>query len=291
VSPLILKSLVAQFALDEVTIFNEFALSCIRQALSASPEGESTDWERDREAYCLTLFCAFSRRFDYFANRSDIQDLWMQYYDPTKSHFPRLPPIQEQITHGRGATQHYMLFRLPLLRSDVHTSTLTHVQLHAAAMLNLLCAAKSELVPRFLEGKNAKELLEVRLFVRANMSQSEGTIPELLSQRPRYSKGLKWLLNNYGTYVNGTPLMMSRIGIRLGSGCNHQNTPDNFCMFNELLNLGADPNGSGFEITPLQLAAYRCDYFAVRLLLDYGADPNGLGDVDRDDVKDWHNCQ
>ena len=287
VSPLILKTLVSEFALrDEVTIFNEFALSCVQQALCANPEGKSTDWERDREAYCLTLVCAFGLRFVYFADRPDIQDLWIQYYDPTRSHFARLPGIQDLIIHGSGVCQNYMLRRLPFLRNAVHT--LNQGQLHAATMLNLLCAARPELVSGFMEGKNAKELLEARLSVQANGLTTDGTIPDILSQHARYSKGLKWLLRNYGIYVDATRLLMGRAGIHFGSGCKHQNTADIFCIFSELLTLRVDPNGSRFKVTPLQLAVHRCDYDAVKILLDYGADPHALGAIDGEE---FENCQ
>jgi hypothetical protein len=154
-SSLIHKTVVSQFALDEVTIFNEFALSCIKQALSANPEGRATDWERDREAYCLTLVCALGLRFDYFAHRFDIQDLLIQYYEPTSNHFARLPAIQQRIIHCQDVSRHYMLGRLPLLRDAIHG--LTESQIRAATMLNLLCVSQLDLVPQFMKGKNAMQ--------------------------------------------------------------------------------------------------------------------------------------
>ena len=81
---------------------------------------------------------------------------------------------------------------------------------------------------------------------------------------------------------------MGRIGTHFGSGCKHINAADKFCLFSELLTLKVDPNGSRFIVTPLQLAVYRCDYNAVKFLLNRGADPNALGVVDGEEVK---NCQ
>jgi len=55
-----------------------------------------------------------------------------------------------------------------------------------------------------------------------------------------------------------------------------------------VLTLRVDPNGSCFKVTPLQLAVHRCDYNAVKILLDYGADPNALGAIDGDE---FENCE
>lgn len=290
VSPLILKSHVSQFALDEVIIFNEFALSCIKQALSANSEGKSSDWDRDREAYCLTLVCAFGLRSHYFADRSDIQDLLIQYYDPQRSHFARLPAIQDRIIHSSGTSRYYMLGRLPLVNLTNTGNTLNQAQRDALTMLNLLYAVSSptELLSRFMEGKNAKKLLEAELSVQVAQSTSEGTIPEILSQHALYSRGLKWLLGNYGHDIDATRLLMRRIGSDFGSGCTHKNTDDIIiCIFAELLSLGADPNGPGFKATPLQVAAYRADFNAVKLLLVFKADPNVVGDRDGKDINDY----
>lgn len=283
-SSLIHKTVVSEFALDKVTIFNEFALSCIKQALSANPEGRATDWERDREASCLTRVCALGLRFDYFAHRFDIQDLLLQYYDPTSNHFARLPAIQQRIIHYQGGSQPYMLSRLPLLTDALHE--LTHSQLHAATLLNLLCASQTALVPRFLKGKNPVKLLEVQIRVESESLTLVGKLPEILSQSKIYSKALRWILRNYGTHIDATRLLMSRIGIHFDCSCNHIRIAEPFCQVHLLLDHGANSNGTGFKVTPLQLAAYRCDYIAVEMLLHHGADPNALGDADGQDVED-----
>jgi hypothetical protein len=282
-SSLIHKTVVFQFALDKVTSFNEFALSCIKQALSANPEGRATDWERDREAYCLTLVCALGLRFDYFANRLDIQDLLIRYYDLTCTHFARLPAIQRRVNENRGISRHYMLGRLPLVRDA--TYELTESQIHAATMFNLLCASQLDLVPQFMKGKNTIQLLEARISVEVKGLNTVGTVPEILSQSRNYLKGLMWVLSNYGAYVDATRLLMSCIGNHLSSNCEHWNNAYLSCTLYRLLNLGANPNGSGFKVTPLQLAAYRGDYNAVKTLLKKGADPNALGDADGQDVE------
>jgi len=44
-----------------------------------------------------------------------------------------------------------------------------------------------------------------------------------------------------------------------------------------LIDLGASAKGEGYQITPLQIAAYNLDAEAVKFLPDFGADPNGIG--------------
>ncbi len=63
---------------------------------------------------------------------------------------------------------------------------------------------------------------------------------------------------------------------------------DHFCKVYRLLDLGANSNGPGFKGTPLQLAAYRCDFHAIQMLLNHRADPNALGDADG---QDFEGCQ
>lgn len=45
-----------------------------------------------------------------------------------------------------------------------------------------------------------------------------------------------------------------------------------------MLSTGGDPNGSGYRITPLQIAVYMFDMHDINTLLKAGADPNGTGD-------------
>lgn len=57
------------------------------------------------------------------------------------------------------------------------------------------------------------------------------------------------------------------------SGCT------DYCLVARLLQLGADPNGHGYRVCPLQIAAGAWDLEGVRVLLEAGADPNSTGDA------------
>jgi hypothetical protein len=49
------------------------------------------------------------------------------------------------------------------------------------------------------------------------------------------------------------------------------------CVLPRLLQLGADPDPKGFQVTPLQIAVFMRDVVGVRMLLEAGADANNIG--------------
>jgi hypothetical protein len=50
------------------------------------------------------------------------------------------------------------------------------------------------------------------------------------------------------------------------------------CVLPKLLQLGADPDPKGFQVTPLQIAVFSRDIAGVRTLLEAGAGCNNIGD-------------
>jgi hypothetical protein len=57
------------------------------------------------------------------------------------------------------------------------------------------------------------------------------------------------------------------------------------CVLLRLLQLGANPDPKGFQVTPLQIAVFSRDLAGVRTLLEAGADPNNTGN--EQGIK-WH---
>jgi hypothetical protein len=108
-SPHILQTRVAFFTLSIETIDIEFETSVLRQALAANPAGQSTSWESDREAYCLTLGAALGRLGDVDVNR-----LLIQYFNPANPHYVRFRAIQERIhSNDDGSSDGFYLGYLP----------------------------------------------------------------------------------------------------------------------------------------------------------------------------------
>ena len=60
--------------------------------------------------------------------------------------------------------------------------------------------------------------------------------------------------------------------------CNEKTTCKDTCVLPRLLQLGANPDPKGFQVTPLQIAVFNRDLAGARMLLGAGADSNNTGD-------------
>ena len=185
-SPLIFQTPVSCFALSGETIRRQFAMSVLRQALKANLAKRSTDWIHDREAYCLTLGCALYCQS--FAADSELQDLFIQYFNPASPHFCRFRAIQERIVIS---SEFYYLSMLPIyVREDPKM-----VELHdyAVTLLNILLVCDCSLAKRLILDKNIdiQEVLSTQVTatflqceeasdsVYASTGNHEGTILEI----------------------------------------------------------------------------------------------------------------
>ena len=61
-------------------------------------------------------------------------------------------------------------------------------------------------------------------------------------------------------------------------------TCDQDCELQSLLEMGADPNARGYPCTPLQIAVVHRDKHGIQALLQAGADPSATGS---NEVEDW----
>jgi hypothetical protein len=109
-----------------------------------------------------------------------------------------------------------------------------------------------------------------------NIQQFSGTIMDILAQmtsQERYT-GCPVIFN----YLLQENLAKGcEIVIYIGSHI-HDDYCEDFCALDHLLSAGGDPNGSGYRITPLQIAVFADDWHGIDKLLKAGADPNGTGD-------------
>ena len=105
----------------------------------------------------------------------------------------------------------------------------------------------------------------------------DGTIIEIIAQKPRENKiALKPLLE-YGVGLYDP----SRVLLFLIGNHNHVDycRINDYCPVERLLELGADPNMTGYQITPLQIAVAILHLDGVSKLLNAGADPNSISDM------------
>jgi hypothetical protein len=109
-----------------------------------------------------------------------------------------------------------------------------------------------------------------------------GSVIEVMSQFVDHSfHSFRFLLNSYPGFYDPSTTLLHFIGphgviYRIRKSCYNDYNSD--CPVRTLLEAGAEPNPSGYRVTPLQIAVAAWDLEGVQLLLEYGADPEGTGD-------------
>lgn len=119
-----------------------------------------------------------------------------------------------------------------------------------------------------------------------NSHQFTGSLINFIAQCSRFRrKGAAPLTILYRRLLDepGQPLIHPTVVLANYSGPHdHVDCEDDTdCkgVVNWLLKLGADPNATGYRVTPLQIAVANRDWHGVRSLLEAGADPSSLGDA------------
>ena len=104
----------------------------------------------------------------------------------------------------------------------------------------------------------------------------EGNLVSLLCQLRILNKGtLGFLQQEASTLIDYGNLLP---GYMLDHNyCMDSDSHYNYCVLEQLLHHGADPNPKGFPVMPLQIAAYKRDLLGLTSLLEQGADPNNTG--------------
>lgn len=111
----------------------------------------------------------------------------------------------------------------------------------------------------------------------------DGRMVEFFAQvQGGYETGerLEFILDQGTTLHNPTAVLYSYVGRSRLGGAEGDRCVCDPRLLNRILELGCDPNGAGYAVTPLQIAAAAFDFVEVETLLRAGADPNRLGDPD-----------
>ncbi|KAK0732500.1 hypothetical protein B0T21DRAFT_384771 [Apiosordaria backusii] len=113
----ILSTRVSQFAMSTEAADREFALSILRHALAADPEGGGTNWRRDREAYCLVLGCTLgcSLLGSACLQTSEDLELFFQFLNPSNPHYRQFRAIQSRALRGSvdGGSHLFFILAIP----------------------------------------------------------------------------------------------------------------------------------------------------------------------------------
>ncbi|KAM7203900.1 hypothetical protein V8F33_001871 [Rhypophila sp. PSN 637] len=209
---------VSYFSLPQGVIRYEFATSIFRQAIEADPNRDgtsATDWETDREAYCLTLGCAiaFYNQDDFdrdleAGEADDLADLALAFFNPSNPHFSRFGGIQRRIAADPDVSGVYYLGSLPSRFRKVGGDFMTDIENEAddIAAKTLLCMLsmstdryKGTLITRCIQrllhmtGRDLSDLMNTRVAgyrtVRAWQMECfeqvfEGTVGQCLDFAP-----------------------------------------------------------------------------------------------------------
>jgi len=107
-----------------------------------------------------------------------------------------------------------------------------------------------------------------------------GSLVEVFAQLSQsFPNSFQFLLDKDAPTSDPTSLLLSHLGVHVHL---EEYTMCEYCpdLCGRLIRLGASVKGEGYQVTPLQMAAYNVDVDAVKLLLGKGADPNGIGNPD-----------
>jgi hypothetical protein len=159
----------------------------------------------------------------------------------------------------------------------------------AALLLNLASLYYDSrciiLTQKFLERKVTRDFLQSPLHFKSRVwglahkspyYQFHGSVIEVIVQLSCDSRELQQLLLEYGKgFYNPSKILHLSTTIH-----DHEFCTD-YCILDHLVDLGADPNTTEYQCTPLQIAVACWDLEGVTLLLEAGANPNGTPNSNR----------
>ena len=226
--------------------------------------------------------------------QKELQKLVVDFLDPSKPHFETTVMRTFSLNHGT----HFFPFKPARMYSeskfwDVEWDSQVGTDARHLYLLLLLYEWREvyePLVRSFVQENDHKRLLQSRLTfwkwgevyplcrraVDPEVLISDGSIFEIFAQR--YSRHVH--LIPFLTEI-GTELFDPTVALLLSiSGHDHEGDCSTICAVQRLLELGANPNLTGYIVTPLQIATYRMDFEGASILLENGAHSSSTGCID-----------
>ena len=176
-----------------------------------------------------------------------------------------------------------ILWRIPAIDSCIKT------------LINLLFTDQSgRLAQKFLHRAVPQETLRNQLELRIEVWDAvddadddiewyefRGSVVELFAQLVFKWPGHLRLLVNFGAEcIEPSVVLQSLVGWHVHNEGYTYYTCEHYCPLLRLLQLGADPDGRCYNISPLQMAVAAWDFDGVKILLEAGANPNYTGNQD-----------
>ena len=238
--------------------------------------------------YLVSAFLSLFRWPNEISRCETLCTLAIDFLDPSKTHFEPLGTAIYAIDDIADLSG-LAFDQLHLLAVSRFSETSNMVAAHLLLLLALVQAEDKYLflAKKFLKAKDTMDLFQARLrFVHPLWVESEdgfvsyifdGSIIEVFAQLAvEGSYAFKLLMDHGAGLFDCTKILLLYI---FG---HHHESGDHCvgdCPLRRLLEFGADPNCSGYRITPLHIAVVSRDLAGVRTLLDVGADPNDTGSI------------
>jgi hypothetical protein len=248
--------------------------------------------EGNFNGYCVVSALLSLRKWPHEISKQDtLCTLAIDLLDPSKPHFQILRAAAFHIEDSMSSFTNRNWFsegHFWEVLWDPEPCDTDAVHLLNLLLLALLSSECLALAKKFLQGKDTKDFLQTRLTFTAEVWHVvsdhvghyifDGSIIEVFAQLAvRTADGFKLLLE-YGTGLfDPSKVLLLFIG---GHDHNLKYDCEGYCPAERLLELGADPNMIGYQVTPLQIAVVSWDFEGVSTLLNAGADPNDTGNSD-----------
>ncbi|KAH6972969.1 hypothetical protein BKA56DRAFT_492630 [Ilyonectria sp. MPI-CAGE-AT-0026] len=288
------------FAIDKEIAKLEFANIVMHEALDSK---ENDLWETDTDDFDENFADAMQEDFNLFSVTSAIlavydwgpmlsrditlSDLALALFDPTNQHFQHFKIAAENISI------HSEIFLDKYFSDSEHFWRIGWTQRatndNVETLLNLLFTDGSSKL-----GWNFFQRVAPGIWLQDSFSLNfeawylrhgddmedynfQGTIVEFFAQLAKiWPSHLRLFLDHTVGFFDPSKILAMSVGWHHHEGSS--NCTD-YCLVARLLQLGADPNGHGYRVCPLQIAAGAWDLEGVRVLLEAGADPNNTGDA------------
>ena len=238
----------------------------------------------DLTAFCITFGINTLYRWpEHICRRDILEKLAFDLVDPSKPHYETMITVSKALKYSRLFFATSLSRRLRMFKWHLETST------EAKHLWNLLFLyhehkGYSSLVESFL--RKDRCYLQNRLLFECHMrpffTYHEFTLVPVLVDGSFFEV----FAQLYGVFPDVLPYLMElgaemfdpSVALLLSIGSHrHDSVRENFCLVQQLLQSGADPNLKGYLVTPLQIAVYCLDFEAVNKLLIHGAHPNSTG--------------
>ncbi|KAH8686369.1 hypothetical protein BGZ61DRAFT_454381 [Ilyonectria robusta] len=287
------------FAIDKEIAKLEFAKIVMDEALNSK---ENELWEPDPDNLGERIEDAIEQDFNLFSIVSSIlavhawgpmlsrditlSDLALAMFDPLNQHFQHFKKAAIYIGNYTDTFLDHSLPNSEQFWDPEWTQRASNDNVET--LLNLLLADKSGRLGRSFLQKVPPEVwlrdsfgLKFEAWDLHNSDDLDaynfqGTIVEFFAQLAKiWPSHLRLFLDHAVGFFDPSRILVTSVAWNHHDGKRYCK---NHCLVARLIQLGADPNGHGYGVCPLQIAAGAWDLEGVKVLLEAGADPNNTGD-------------